>query len=246
MDRTSVEGAAEAFRGAESLLSSRAPACPRSRHPHLPRRGRTLAELPRRGAGHTEAFARDPLLVWTWYRWRRRICLKASPNPAHAAIAAMESAWPRFLLATQNVDGLHRRAAAGSSSSCTGPSTTPAARRAGRSRSCLRSPETTTLPAALRGLRRAPPPARRVVRRKLRGGRPRGGVRRRASGGRGPCRGDLGAGLAACRHRPRRQENGACLVDVNPDETDLSRAADFHLAAPAGEALPALLALARR
>jgi NAD-dependent deacetylase len=57
-----------------------------------------------------EAFSRDPALVWRWYKWRREICRKAQPNPAHLALVRMESLFDRFLLATQNVDGLHRRA----------------------------------------------------------------------------------------------------------------------------------------
>lgn len=57
-----------------------------------------------------EAFSRDPELVWRWYGWRRRLCREARPNPGHEALAALERDVPRFLLATQNVDGLHRRA----------------------------------------------------------------------------------------------------------------------------------------
>jgi NAD-dependent deacetylase len=57
-----------------------------------------------------EAFARDPLDVWRFYAWRRRMALQANPNPAHLALAAMEGARDDFLLVTQNVDGLHERA----------------------------------------------------------------------------------------------------------------------------------------
>jgi NAD-dependent deacetylase len=57
-----------------------------------------------------EAFARDPRLVWEWYDWRRQLIATRRPNAAHAAIAALEDRVPEFLLVTQNVDGLHRRA----------------------------------------------------------------------------------------------------------------------------------------
>ena len=57
-----------------------------------------------------EAFARDPGLVWQWYRWRQGIIGRAHPNPGHLALARLESRTPRFTLITQNVDGLHRRA----------------------------------------------------------------------------------------------------------------------------------------
>ena len=53
-----------------------------------------------------EAFARNPLLVWEWYEWRRTIVRNAEPNAAHRAIASL----PDALVVTQNVDGLHHRA----------------------------------------------------------------------------------------------------------------------------------------
>lgn len=57
-----------------------------------------------------EAFARNPKLVWEWYAQRRAMISKVDPNAAHTALVEIESRVPGFLLATQNVDGLHRRA----------------------------------------------------------------------------------------------------------------------------------------
>src|SRR5512146_1546733 len=57
-----------------------------------------------------EAFAEDPKTVWEWYRWRRERIRECSPNPGHEAIARIERRKRDFLLVTQNVDGLHRRA----------------------------------------------------------------------------------------------------------------------------------------
>ena len=57
-----------------------------------------------------EAFARDPKLVWKWYRERRRRIRNAQPNAAHAAIATLAQHADEFLLVTQNVDDLHARA----------------------------------------------------------------------------------------------------------------------------------------
>lgn len=56
-----------------------------------------------------QAFRRDPELVWRFYDWRRRQAAAASPNPAHRALAALESVRGESLLVTQNVDGLHER-----------------------------------------------------------------------------------------------------------------------------------------
>jgi len=57
-----------------------------------------------------EAFERDPRLVWEWYDWRREAIAPLRPNPAHLAVARLEERAPEFLLATQNVDGLHAQA----------------------------------------------------------------------------------------------------------------------------------------
>ena len=57
-----------------------------------------------------EAFARDPQLVWDWYRARREHLRNARPNAAHEAVARLARRTGEFLLVTQNVDDLHARA----------------------------------------------------------------------------------------------------------------------------------------
>lgn len=58
-----------------------------------------------------EGFATDPRLVWRFYSLRREGAAKVHPNPGHVALAQLEQQLgARFLLATQNVDGLHARA----------------------------------------------------------------------------------------------------------------------------------------
>jgi NAD-dependent deacetylase len=58
-----------------------------------------------------EGFRKDPRLVWRFYSERRRAAKAVHPNPGHEALAEAESRMgDRFLLVTQNVDGLHRRA----------------------------------------------------------------------------------------------------------------------------------------
>jgi NAD-dependent deacetylase len=58
-----------------------------------------------------EGFAADPELVWRFYSLRREGAAKVQPNPGHVALAQLEQKLgDRFLLATQNVDGLHARA----------------------------------------------------------------------------------------------------------------------------------------
>jgi NAD-dependent deacetylase len=57
-----------------------------------------------------EAFARDPRTVWEWYDMRRRSIAAALPNAAHEVISAWSRRFDRFVLVTQNVDGLDEQA----------------------------------------------------------------------------------------------------------------------------------------
>jgi NAD-dependent deacetylase len=58
-----------------------------------------------------QMFERDPELVWAWYLYRRQVCLQAQPNAGHHALVEIEQRLgDRWLLITQNVDGLHLRA----------------------------------------------------------------------------------------------------------------------------------------
>ena len=52
-----------------------------------------------------QAFARDPKLVWEWYDWRRQLIAQVQPNAGHCALARAG-----VKVVTQNVDGLHDRA----------------------------------------------------------------------------------------------------------------------------------------
>lgn len=58
-----------------------------------------------------EAFARDPRLVWEWYAWRRTLVAECAPNAAHRALAEWALRRGTVTIVTQNVDGLHSRAA---------------------------------------------------------------------------------------------------------------------------------------
>jgi NAD-dependent deacetylase len=58
----------------------------------------------------SEAFHKDPKLVWDWYLWRREIIKTAHPNPGHLSLVDLEIYYPSFTLITQNVDGLHQAA----------------------------------------------------------------------------------------------------------------------------------------
>ena len=56
-----------------------------------------------------QGFKADPALVWRFYSQRREGAAAVKPNPGHHTLAEWERRLgDRFLLATQNVDGLHR------------------------------------------------------------------------------------------------------------------------------------------
>lgn len=57
------------------------------------------------------SFEKLPDEVWCWYLFRRTVCQAAAPNQGHKILADFEAKFDdRFLLVTQNVDGLHLRA----------------------------------------------------------------------------------------------------------------------------------------
>jgi NAD-dependent deacetylase len=188
-----------------------------------------------------EAFARDPEQVWRWYRWRRGICLEAGPNPAHDVIAQMEDHYDEFTLATQNVDGIHPRAGSRKIVELHGSI------HHGRCTACevvspLRDdPEPEDAPLPTCGSCGA------LVRPHVVwfGESYRPGILESAFAAAEGAEAVLVAGTSARVWPPvavalHAQEGGAHLVDVNPQETELSIRADTHLAGPAGEVLPRL------
>ncbi|MFO7445838.1 MAG: NAD-dependent deacylase [Ignavibacteriaceae bacterium] len=57
-----------------------------------------------------KGFMKNPELVWEWYKYRKKIVHESMPNPGHIAIAEMQEIIPEVIVVTQNVDNLHRRA----------------------------------------------------------------------------------------------------------------------------------------
>jgi NAD-dependent deacetylase len=189
-----------------------------------------------------EAFARDPAFVWSWYRWRRELVARAQPNPGHYALAEIASLVRRFTLVTQNVDGLHQRAGSRDVIEFHGNIL-----RDRCSRGCSRSTESAespregdALPHCDCGALLRPdvvwfgetiPPAALAA----------------ASAATRDCDVFLSIGTSslvfpAAGFAQEARHGGATLVEVNPAATPLSDSADFTLRAPAGVALPRLLA----
>lgn len=190
-----------------------------------------------------EAFAREPGIVWRWYGWRLGICRAADPNPAHSALVRLERAFDqRFLLATQNVDDLHRRAGTEAMvelhgcierARCSDPAcgrVTPLSPQFDgtsipRCEACGAALRPHILwfgesywPGTLDSARMYAQHADLVV-----------------------VIGTSGMVWAPVAVASEAQQAGAKLIDINPQRSEISEMADDWIAAPAGEALPALL-----
>jgi NAD-dependent deacetylase len=60
--------------------------------------------------GSIDAFRRDPLKVWSFYKPRVAMLTEAEPNAAHLALAELEQHGLVQAVVTQNIDLLHERA----------------------------------------------------------------------------------------------------------------------------------------
>ncbi len=58
-------------------------------------------------------FLRDPAKSWRFFRELGKLAIGRTPNPAHRALAQLESAGRLAGVVTQNVDGLHQAAGSG-------------------------------------------------------------------------------------------------------------------------------------
>jgi NAD-dependent deacetylase len=62
---------------------------------------------------HIDAFRRDPVRFWGFYRERFAALADKQPNAAHSALVALERAGMLAGVITQNIDMLHRKAGSG-------------------------------------------------------------------------------------------------------------------------------------
>lgn len=185
-----------------------------------------------------QAFERNPQLVWEWYVWRRQLVSHAWPNPGHNALVNMQAHVPQWSLITQNVDGLHERAGSRgvielhgnlmryvcSAHRHTVSIDVPAAGMPPRCQECgsLVRPDVVWFGEAL--------PAAALA---------------EAFAAAASCDVFLSIGTSgvvqpAASLPVDARGHGALTVEINPDETPLSRRVDLVLRGPAGQVLPAL------
>ena len=186
------------------------------------------------------AFARDPKRVWDWYAWRRERVAEAQPNAGHLALAQLERAAPDFALITQNVDGLHQRAGSRNVIELHGNITRVKCSREGTivERWDDAAPRVPRCPACGALLRPDVVWFEELL--------PESALAA-AEDAVGRCDVLLVVGTSAevypaAALPAAAKAAGAIVVEINPNPTPLSGAADYVLRGPAGEMLPALVA----
>ena len=193
-----------------------------------------------------EAFYSTPGKVWRWYAARYATAAAAAPNPAHHALARWESLFPSFLLVTQNVDDLHQRAGSRQLVALHGTLAEAMCDRCGR-----RRPMGEAVAASPAEPPDCIPPGETGCRGRFRpavvwfGENLPAAALERAARAAAACDLLLTAGTSALVYPAAglietALRAGACVVEINPEPTPFSRFAHLRLAAPAGEALPAL------
>ena len=189
------------------------------------------------------AFAADPDRVWRFYDARRTQAAAAAPNAAHLALAALEATGRRFLLATQNVDGLHERAGSRAMVRLHGSLWTLRCTREGTEREDL-TPSLTPLPPRCPDCGALLRPGVVWFHEPL----PMDAFQR-AEQAAGEADLVLVAGTSGLVYPAASlpitaRASGAYVVEINPERTSLSPDADEILTGRAGAVLPALLAAA--
>ncbi|GAA4009182.1 NAD-dependent deacylase [Deinococcus rubellus] len=196
-----------------------------------------------------QAYWRDPETVWAWYAGRCREVRAAAPNPGHLALAALERRKRKaetddaetgsFLLATQNVDGLHQRAGSRRLVELHGNLT-----RARCERCSVRQPLTETEPFT--------PPHCPACGAKMRpdvvwfGENLPPLALAQAEAAFAPAQVTLVIGTSsvvepAASLALLTLDNGGTVIEINPEPTPLTPLASFSLPMSASRALPALL-----
>lgn len=186
-----------------------------------------------------EAFARDPRLVWEWYAWRRERIAPLQPNAAHRALASLEARLAGFLLATQNVDRLHQSAGSRRLVELHGSLWVVRCTACGEEREDRRVPLPQLPPRCeCGGLLRPgvvwfgePLPAA-AIEAAFTAGHEADVVL---------VVGTSSVVYPAAAIAPAARARGAFVIEVNPEETPLTRLADAALHGPAAEIVPRLL-----
>jgi NAD-dependent deacetylase len=194
------------------------------------------------------AFERNPKLVWDFYDSRRQKLRGVQPNPGHYALAELEKRYPTLSIITQNVDDLHEKAGSQRVIHLHGRLMDNKC-----SANCKGNPTPVNSSTWRHGNADTPPAC------------PYCGayVRPDVVWFEEVLPEDaLGAAYAACDHADLMlvigtsamvvpaaylpayaKAAGANIIEINPYQSEITRAVDLWIAAPSGEALPQLVGL---
>lgn len=198
-----------------------------------------------------QAFQRNPKLVWDWYTYRRELVAQTKPNPGHYALAELETLLPKVVLITQNVD--HHHQLAGSKDIICLHGDLFAFKC---SRDCQGTPTPVDLSRLTWSPEEAPPACPYCGVGKVRpdvvwfGEALPAANLQRAFAEAESCDvmlvvGTSGVVYPAAWLPIKAAENYAFVIEVNPNPSEFTRAANIHLQAPSGEVLPKLVAAVR-
>ena len=193
-----------------------------------------------------EGFARDPALVWQWYQWRRELISQSTPNAGHRALAELATSFDKFyadyperrrLSSTGRIERRARTPTATSPAPSAQPRAGPSIRNG--------SSATATRTHHLHRIRGKAWPAPDVVwfgealdeKKQLKA----------AFAAAADCELMLVVGTAGAVHPAATlpsiaRQSGAEIVEINPDETELSHLTRWRLRGPASFWLPKLQA----
>jgi NAD-dependent deacetylase len=190
-----------------------------------------------------EGFEADPETVWNWYQWRRELISANRPNAGHKALARMQGHFDSLTLITQNVDGFHQLAGSENVLELHGNI---------HRNICSKTRRLIDPDWIERHADQHPPPSPHH----------REGLARpdvvwfgealdvatldRSFAAAGECDLMLIVGTAGAVHPAASipliaHERGACIIDINPESSELTGLAEWHLAGPSASWLPALV-----
>jgi NAD-dependent deacetylase len=186
------------------------------------------------------AFAANPTLVWEWYDWRRSLVAATRPHAGHLALAQLELLGHQVTVITQNVDGLHHRAGSrhvieihGSlwRMICTGC----------QRLELNRQPRLRTLPPLCTDCGQMLRPGVVWFGENLPPLAWEASLEATREAALLLVIGASGTVYPAADLVPLARQNGARIIEINPDDTPLSALADLSLRGAAGDLLPKLL-----
>lgn len=194
-----------------------------------------------------EAWAADPAMCWAWYGWRAHLIRIAEPNPGHRAITAWQQRPGVDLrVSTQNIDDLHERAGTEVMAHVHGDLFALRCAECGM-------PSAAGYPEVPRPVERLDPPRCERCGGLVRPGvvwfgemLPEGALEISVETARWAelvvVVGTSGLVYPAAAIPGVARDTGVPVVEVNPEGSTLPDGADHVIEAPAGQALPALVA----